>query len=71
MHFNELNGKTIGIWGMGKEGIAAKKALEKYASPQNILEIGEDNLNDLNKCDIVIKSPGVSLYRLEIERLRE
>lgn len=69
MHFNELNGKTIGIWGMGKEGIAAKQALEKYAAPKNILEIGEDNLNDLNMCDIVIKSPGVSLYRPEIERL--
>lgn len=71
MRFNEFKGKTVGIWGMGKEGIAAKKALEKYASPQNIFEIGEDNLNDLNKCDIVIKSPGVSLYRPEIEQLRE
>lgn len=70
MLFAELNGKTVGIWGMGKEGIAAKKAVETLAVPERILEIGENNLNDLDLCDILIKSPGVSLYRLEIARAR-
>lgn len=70
MLFAELNGKTVGIWGMGKEGIAAKKAVETLAVPVRILEIGENNLNDLDLCDILIKSPGVSLYRPEIVRAR-
>lgn len=70
MLFAELNGKTVGIWGMGKEGIAAKKAVETLAVPEHILEIGENNLNDLDLCDILIKSPGVSLYRPEIVRAR-
>lgn len=70
MLFAELNGKTVGIWGMGKEGIAAKKAVETLAVPGRILEIGENNLNDLDLCDILIKSPGVSLYRPEIVRAR-
>lgn len=70
MLFAELNGKTVGIWGMGKEGIAAKKAVETLAVPEHILEIDENNLNDLDLCDILIKSPGVSLYRPEIVRAR-
>lgn len=70
MLFAELNGKTVGIWGMGKEGVAAKKAVETSAVPERILEIGENNLNDLDLCDILIKSPGVSIYRPEIVRAR-
>ena len=66
MLWQDLNNKRIGIWGMGKEGISAKRAVLTYAQPANITEISEDNPHDIFKCDIVIKSPGVSLYRSEI-----
>jgi len=66
MLWTDLNNKRIGIWGMGKEGISAKRAVLTYAQPADITEISEDNPHDIFKCDIVIKSPGVSLYRSEI-----
>lgn len=66
MLWTNLNNKRIGIWGMGKEGISAKRAVLTYAHPAEIIEICEENLSDIFKCDIVIKSPGVSLYRHEI-----
>ncbi|MDR2902081.1 MAG: UDP-N-acetylmuramoyl-L-alanine--D-glutamate ligase [Lactobacillales bacterium] len=64
-HF--LNNKKIGIFGMGMEGTAAKNAVQKYAAPAEIIEISEDTLDNINMCDIIIKSPGVSLYRPEIQ----
>ncbi|MBR4927515.1 MAG: UDP-N-acetylmuramoyl-L-alanine--D-glutamate ligase [Alphaproteobacteria bacterium] len=66
MLWKNLNNKCIGIWGMGKEGQSAKATLLKHSAPQKIIEISEENISDIFKCDIVIKSPGVSLYRDEI-----
>ncbi len=66
MYWHNLTSKTIGIWGMGKEGTAVLSALKKFTQPAQIICIDETNLNHLQQCDIVIKSPGVSLYRNEI-----
>lgn len=71
MLWSDLKNKTIGIWGMGHEGLSAKTALEKYVQGANIIEIGEENLSDLTRCAVVIKSPGVSLYRPEIESAKK
>lgn len=67
MYWSNLTGKTIGIWGMGREGIAARQAFQKHCSDISVLEISESNLGDINRCDILIKSPGVSLYRPEVQ----
>ncbi|MBQ7413574.1 MAG: UDP-N-acetylmuramoyl-L-alanine--D-glutamate ligase [Alphaproteobacteria bacterium] len=67
MFWSNLTGKTIGIWGMGREGIAARQALQNHCPDTSVLEISESNLDDINRCDILIKSPGVSLYRPEIQ----
>ena len=66
MLWTDLNNKRIGIWGMGKEGISAKRAILTYAHPASVIEVNEENTNEIFKCDILIKSPGVSLYRSEI-----
>ena len=66
MLWNNLNNKRIGIWGMGKEGLSAKQAILKHAHPTSITQIGEENTHEILNCDIIIKSPGVSLYRPEI-----
>ena len=71
MLWQDLNNKRIGIWGMGKEGISAKRAVLTYAQPADITEISEDNPHDIFKCDILIKSPGVSLYRSEITEAKK
>lgn len=66
MLWTDLQNKTVGIWGMGHEGIAAKRAMEHFAPSAHLIEIEEENVGDLSKCAVVIKSPGVSLYRPEI-----
>lgn len=71
MKWSEFENKKIGIWGMGREGQSVLKALKTHVSECQILEIGEETLNLLNDCQIVVKSPGVSLYRDEIKRAKE
>ena len=71
MKWNELSNKKVGLWGMGREGESTKKALLKHVLNVRIMEISEDNLADLYSCDVVVKSPGVSLYRSEVKKLHE
>lgn len=62
---------TIGIFGYGKEGQSTHQFLKKYLSDKKIIIIdqqnGEDYLQDLDICDIIIKSPGISLFKLGIK----
>ena len=71
MKWSELLNKKIGLWGMGREGESSKKALLKHVPNARLIEISEDNLDDLYTCDVVVKSPGVSLYRPEVEKLHK
>lgn len=71
MLWENLAHKTIGIWGMGVEGKAAFTAVSRHVPSARIIEIGEENLGDIDQCAIVIKSPGVSLYRPEIEHAKQ
>lgn len=66
MYWHNLEHKKIGVWGMGKEGQAAWKALSDHCPTAQLLTIEEANTSDILKCDILIKSPGISLYRSEI-----
>ena len=68
MYWTNLDGKKIGIWGMGREGQAAKIALKKHCPHAMLVEIEEDNVAEINDCDVLVKSPGVSLYRPEIQK---
>ena len=71
MKWSELSNKKIGLWGMGKEGLSTKAALLKHVPNAQIFEIDEEHLDDLYTCEVVVKSPGVSLYRPEVEKLRK
>ncbi len=71
MRWEEFKHKKVGIFGLGREGKAALACLEKYAPTAQIVLISENNVADLDGCDCLIKSPGVSLYRDEIRRFRE
>ena len=71
MKWSEFENKKVGIWGMGREGQSVLKALKKHVSQCQIIEIDEEKLNLLDDCQIVVKSPGVSLYRDEIKRAKE
>lgn len=66
MRFETLSGLTIGLFGMGAEGAATKRVLKERVPTARLIEIGEESLDRLNVCDVVVKSPGVSLYRPEL-----
>ena len=71
MKWSELSNKKIALWGMGREGQSSKTALLKHIPNITLIEVGENNLNDLYDCQVVIKSPGVSLYRPEVGKLQQ
>ena len=71
MKWSELSNKKIALWGMGREGQSTKIALLKHVANPKILEIDENNLENLYTTQVVIKSPGISLYRPEVKKLHE
>ena len=68
MKFENLKYKKVGIWGMGKEGTAVQKVLSHLVPEAKLFPFSDDNLDVLYTCDVVVKSPGVSLYRDEIQK---
>ena len=76
MLIKDLKDKNIIIWGMGTEGQAVKSYLEKHDIAKNIYTYndseGVDKLNELaSRSDIIVRSPGVSIYRPEFSELKE
>ena len=63
MHIRDLSGKSVCILGFGKEGQAAKRALETHTPSAGITvrdaKDGPDYLQGLQAFDILIKSPGI------------
>ena len=71
MLWQDLEHKRVAIWGMGREGTAIKSALQKHTSDTKIIEISEENIQNIFTANIIIKSPGVSLYRPEIKKAKD
>ncbi len=71
MKWLDLQNKTVGIWGMGREGLAVVQAVNRFVPSATVLSFDDNNLTVLNNCDIVITSPGVSLYRPEIQQAQK
>lgn len=81
MRIDELAGKRVAIWGFGREGRATLVALRKrvpdlvptvFCSEAEALDIDAPTCTapptaaDLSAFDVVIKSPGISAYRVEL-----
>lgn len=81
MTIDDLKNKNIVIWGTGREALSAANLLQKYLPEQNFTFVDEDrdavapnigklvtdNIdNTLNDADVIIKSPGISLYHSKI-----
>jgi len=76
MLLNELKEKNILIWGLGVEGQSVKNCLEKKEISCNIYVYNDsDGLSKLKElmqiCDIVVRSPGVSIYRDDFQMLKD
>lgn len=80
MRLRDLDGKRVLVWGMGREGRAALGLLSDPArcAPHSVLTV-DDGVReamphepradvDLSHVDVIIKSPGVSKYRPELQR---
>ena len=71
MLIKDLQDKCIAIWGLGREGNAVLDYLKKHSIGKEIKVFTNDDEVDLNGVEVVIKSPGVSMYKPEIITAKE
>jgi len=78
----DLRGARVGVWGFGREGSANLRKLRSLdvepvlvddapaAGQEQVLATDDGGLYALLRCDVVVKTPGISRYRPEAQRLR-
>jgi UDP-N-acetylmuramoylalanine--D-glutamate ligase len=86
LSWSDLRGPRVGVWGLGTEGHANLRKLralgispvladDKPAVPEidgvPVLATAAGGLEALQRCEVVIKTPGISRYRPETLRLAE
>jgi UDP-N-acetylmuramoylalanine--D-glutamate ligase len=83
LSWSDLAGARVGVWGLGREGHANLRKLRALgaepilvddhpspaASGQQVLATGDGGLAALERCDVVVKTPGLSRYRPEVAQL--
>ena len=82
--WSDLRGRTVGVWGLGVEGRATIRKLAALGvepvlvddrppdggvDGRQVMATGAFGFDALTRCDVVIKTPGISRYRTEVERL--
>ncbi len=70
MQISDLQNKVIAIWGLGREGQSVLDYLQKHNIGKEIRIFANDNEVELAGVDVVIKSPGVSMYKPEIVKAK-
>jgi UDP-N-acetylmuramoyl-L-alanine---L-glutamate ligase len=85
LSWSDLSDARVGVWGLGREGQANLRKLQALGvqpvlvddhpgpvgggpAPE-VLATGEGGLAALQRCDVVVKTPGISRYRPEVARL--
>jgi UDP-N-acetylmuramoyl-L-alanine---L-glutamate ligase len=81
LSWSSLPGARVGIWGLGREGQANLRKLralgvepvlvDDHPSEPDVLATESGGLAALERCDVVVKTPGLSRYRPEVTRLEE
>jgi UDP-N-acetylmuramoyl-L-alanine---L-glutamate ligase len=83
LSWSDLAGARVGVWGLGREGHAnLRKLLALGAEPvlvddqppavvagRPVLATAAGGLAALQRCDVVVKTPGLSRYRPDVARL--
>ena len=84
--WSALADASVGVWGLGVEGQASVRRLRAMGVLPVLVEdvptvpsleglevsaLDSGGLDALLRCDVVIKSPGISRYRSEVTRLEE
>jgi UDP-N-acetylmuramoyl-L-alanine---L-glutamate ligase len=78
----DLSDQRVGLWGLGTEGAANLALLRSLGNepvivddtpdphtPETVLATGSGGLDALMGCDVVVKSPGISRHRPEVDQL--
>ena len=75
----DLSGARVGVWGLGREGHTNLRKLrtlgvdpvlvDDHPADPGVLATGDGGLTALERCDVVVKTPGLSRYRPEVARL--
>ena len=81
LSWSDLPGARVGVWGLGREGHANLRKLralgvepvlvDDHPGDPGVLATGDGGLAALERCDVVVKTPGLSRYRPEVARLNE
>jgi UDP-N-acetylmuramoyl-L-alanine---L-glutamate ligase len=83
LSWSDLAGARVGVWGLGREGHAnLRKLLALGVEPvlvddhppptvdgRRVLATSDGGLAALERCDVVVKTPGLSRYRPEVALL--
>ena len=82
LSWSDLAGARAGVWGLGRDGHASLRKLlalgvepvlvDDQPAPEDgrpVLATGDGGLAALERCDVVVKTPGISRYRPEVARL--
>ena len=77
--WGDLRGRRVGVWGLGREGAAnVRKLAELGVTPvrvddnpdgPGVLPTKDGGLEALARCEVVVKTPGISRYRPEAVEL--
>src|SRR4051812_27066613 len=72
MRLLDLDGRGVVIWGRGVEGMAALDVLPRLIRPASLRAVDDTDADlaaAVAEADVVVKSPGVSRYRDEVQAL--
>ncbi|HEY6295297.1 MAG TPA: UDP-N-acetylmuramoyl-L-alanine--D-glutamate ligase, partial [Streptosporangiaceae bacterium] len=79
LSWSDLAGTRAGVWGLGREGHANLRRLRALGAEVvlvddrpdalDVLATDEGGLAALERCDVVVKTPGLSRYRPEVAHL--
>ncbi|HTX28939.1 MAG TPA: UDP-N-acetylmuramoyl-L-alanine--D-glutamate ligase [Streptosporangiaceae bacterium] len=83
LSWSDLAGARVGVWGMGREGHANLRKLvamgvepvlvddhpKDESEGRPVLATGDGGLAALERCDVVVKTPGLSRHRPDVAHL--
>lgn len=80
LRWSDLRGPRVGVWGLGVEGRATLARLEAMGvgaaavvddrpAEEWVLPTAGGGLEALSRCDVVVKSPGISRYSADVTGL--
>ena len=81
LSWSDLAGARVGVWGLGREGHANLRKLtalgaepvlvDDHPQDSEVQATQDGGLAALERCDVVVKTPGLSRYRPEVKHLEQ